>query len=442
MVMALFLVFPPFLVSQSFGLQRIDELGGVQRIYEAGYAPRTYGEAFHVTEVSGPPTESPYETEEAPDVWRLYRSIRSSANYDSNIFSSRNDPRDDIVYVYEGNIGLSRSQKTYYVRLFYNAGYVQNIENEESNGYYHSQRTEFGYRFDRLSINANNTISPRTRIAVGERTDLGDRGTTISPVTDGAHVDLNYKFSPKTTAFFLYNYGLFYTPHEPPGEGSNSQTHEFGPRIRHALTPKTSIFAEYKWSVIQYIDDQSTKSWTETARAGISGRLNPKTSYGFDVAFPVRTYKSSEFGDIEGIALGWNLFRKVTPKLAGSIYGSWNNTLEDLDISRSSSLTRSSETHGVHLTWQATPHLSVFADASATFLWGEGFIMKEDPENGTLAFSRTPAEDIYRWGVGLNWAPKRYLSVFFGYDYLNHNESFSNDEFDRHRAVGSAEVVF
>ncbi len=441
-VLAFALVVQPFFVSQSFSLQKIDELGGVQRIYEAGYIPRAYGESFHVTEIAGPPTESPFTTEEAPEVWRLYRSIRSSAVYDSNIFGLRNDPRDDIVYVHEGKIGIDRSQKTYYVRLFYSVGYAQNIENEESNGYYHSQSTAFGYRFDRLSINVNNTINPRTRISVGERTELGASSAIISPVTDFAHVDFNYKFSPKTTASFLYDYGLFYTPHQPPGGSFNSQTHDFGPRVTYALTPKTTVFAEYRWRTEIYFEDQELREWDQTFRAGISGRINPKTAYTFEAAFPVRDYKAP-IDTLEGVAaLRGSIFRRITPKLTGSLYGSWDNSVQDLDTTRSEGRVRSSETYGVHLNWQASPRINVFADASATFNWSEGFVSRTDPENDTLVFSRSPADDSYRWGVGLNWTPKRYLTIFMGYDYSNNNSSFSNNESERHRAVSSAEVTF
>lgn len=441
-VLTFALVVQPFFVSQSFSLQKIDELGGVQRIYEAGYIPRTYGEAFHVTEIAGPPTESPFTTEEAPEVWKQYRSVRFSTNYDSNIFGLKHDPKDDMIYVYEGRFGLEKSQKTYYVRLFYNIGYVENIENEKGNGYYHSQQTAFGYRFDRLSINVSNTISPKTRIGVDERTELGAPSAIISPVTDHAHVDFNYKFSPKTTASFLYDYGLFYTPHQLSDSGFNSQTHDFGPRVSYALTPKTTVFAEYRWRTIIYFEDQEFREWDRTFRAGISGRINPKTAYTFDAAFPVRDYKAP-IDRLGGVAaLRGSIFRRITPKLTGSLYGSWDNSVEDLDTTRSEGRVRTSETYGVHLNWQASPRINVFADASATFNWSEGFVSQTDPDNETLVFSRSPADDSYRWGVGLNWTPKRYLTIFMGYDYTNSNSSFSNNESEQHRAVSSAEVTF
>jgi len=430
------------LVSNSASaLQQMEDFAGTQRRFEPGYAPRLYGTTFHVTEVKGAPTESPYATGEAPEVWRQYRSLRFSTNYDSNIFSSRNDPKDDMIYVYEGKIGIERSQKTYYVRLFYNIGYVENIENEKGNSYYDSQQTEFGYRFDRLSINVSNTISPKTRIAVGQRTELGAPGATISPITDHARVDFNYKFSPKTTASFLYDYALFYTPHELSDSSFNSQTHDFGPRITYALTPKTTIFAEYHWRTIIYFEDQEFRQWTQTLRAGISGRVSPKTAYTFEAAFPVRDYKSP-LDTLEGAALRGSIFRKLTPKLSGSIYGSWDNSVEDLDTTRSEDRVRTSETYGLKLTWQATPRVDVFADASATFQWSDGFETQIDPYNDTLSFTRSSADDIYQWGVGLNWTPKRYLTIFLGYDYVNHNASFTNDEYDRHRAQVEAEVTF
>lgn len=329
----------------------------------------------------------------------------------------------------------------YYVRLFYDVAYYDHIEYQKLSDYTHTARQEFGYTFNRFTINVKNSITPRQVVSVGERTDLGPAGSTISPITDLASMDINYKISPKTTASFLYYYDLFYEPHFE-GDSSNSQTHTFGPRIQYQVTPKNQVYGSLLWRNIDYFDDQETKSWTMTPSVGIKSRISPKMTLNFEAAFPSREYKDDLISVVDGVALRGALFRRISPKVSGSIFGTWDNSVEDLDTSRSQNPTRMTQTYGATLSWDIAPRLSFNADASATFNESEGFDTVEDPENDTLSFTRQPEDQSYQWGVGLNWYPKRYVSLFLGYQFLNHNDSFKNNEYDRHKGVGSINARF
>jgi hypothetical protein len=443
--------------------QELDQASGVGQQYTRGYDTRTLGEQFHRDEylaVEGTPYTSIVQYDEAPEsaivpegsepkageAWLYSRSFRTSAVYDSNVDSTPTDPKDDMIYTYSGSFGMQKRQKTYYVQMFYNVAYSHQIEDEKEGNLSYSQTTAWGYKFDRITINLSNTITPQEKVAVGQRTELGDSSSTVQPISDNAHFDINYKVSPKTTASFLYDYSLEYFPeadNSAEAVAFGNQSHSFGPRVTYQVTPKTSVYVGYRWTTEDFFEDSKFREWTETLTLGIRGVINPKTSYSVDSGYKTRVYKDDEFGDSDGFSVRLGLFRKITPKIFGSIYARVDTTDASIDTESASVRQRLEHAYGANLTWRIRPKLSMFAEADVTFdMLEDSEETLADFENPSRFYTRSDENELYHWAVGLRWVPKRNLGFLLAYDYENSNSTFKNFEFEKHRVIASGELRF
>ena len=438
-------------IQKSYGLEKIEEASGPLQIWGPGYTQRTYGETYHATELSGvkevtleEPSYEYEEKERIPEIWRIYRSAGFSTEYDSNIFGSRIDPIGDFIYTWRGRFGLGRREKRYYIKMFYDISYYRYAQWGKENNYNHSQTTEFGYTFNRLTINFSNTCSPHRNVVVGENTWLGAAGDRTTSVSDSAGIDINYKVSPKTTASFLYYYSL---TSYPPGSNTaqavqfGNQTHTFGPQISYQVTPKTLVYSRFLLETIDYFGDQQWKYWSNYPSVGIATRLNPKTSFSFDAGYRTWNYKDSFFGDVNGLDLRAAIFRRITPKISGSIYAS-RSTDQDFDANRGGSLTRLTEGYGVNLGWALSPKMSLDVQADVTYYSGEGYQIVIDPDNSTNRWTQETGNQNYHWAVGWNWHPRPFMSFFLGYDYTNYNDNLVYGAYEKHRAVGSIDIKY
>ncbi len=462
-------------IRNAFCLDKVAEFSGIEDPYRTrGYTARDYGQKFHDLHLEGPsarasdvsygpygrediyyrPQSAVYEPNEALwyDRWRIYRhaSVRATyvskvnfdedSNNDSDLDSSKRGKGDDVFFTYAASVGIGRREKRYYVRMFYSASYTDYIENRKLENFTDNQLTEWGYKFERVSLDFYNSLSPNRSFFAGDRSQLGSSDTVVRSFNDNAGANFNYKISPKTTAGWHYRYVLNYysqSQNESEAASQSSQRHSFGPHIFHRVTPRLTVHADHTWNTIDYFDEQddNSDSGSRVSTVGFTYArpLTAKTFASVSVNYRYTEFDNEFSRPADGLVVSTALFKRITKKVSGSVYyvhaiGEGDDSSNNLDAQSVQDQSTITDTVGGNLTWAIRPRLSFNADASATF--PSGGDNTDNTENGDTAGDDSDG-DTYRYSLGLNWRPRSwhpliYLDVFVGFDHIYHDRD-SND---------------
>ncbi|MBI2094813.1 MAG: outer membrane beta-barrel protein [Candidatus Omnitrophica bacterium] len=420
--------------------QTIDAATGAEQVFTTGYVQRVGAEEFHREETYGP---APAALEEGKERWRFHKGLRFSTAYDANVFNARTDPKDDLIHNYRPYMGFSRRGDFHYLETFYHLSYFDYVENSKQSNLTHLHTLKYEYKKNKWRLVFANQYKPEVSVATGERTELAsassDRVTTES---DEAKMEVEYEMTPKTKLAAFYEYGLmrFSKKKSAQATGFGDQRHALTPKIVYALTPKTSVYASYRFEGV-FTKDGEFSTRTALPLAGAKAQLAPKTTLDTSAGWKERDFLEYNQPTVDGWIYRASLSRKLTPKVTSTF-----SFVRDFNTDYVTTGTQSSKIdttfYGLNVSYAFSRNLSLNAGAGYTLTHQKGLITQKDIENPTLTFTREDEDEQFEWDADLRWSPARDKNLSLAYKSTKKNSSFKDSEYDTHKVVGAAEFIF
>ena len=427
-------------------MQDINALSGADQTFTIEHRYESFAENFHRSEILA---ESPLvdETKKQPlDSWRYTRDFKVNAFHSDNHSTSLHDPKPETVFTYSPAVGLSHRRQNVFISMFYNLSYADFVQNQKSSRLNKSQKTELRFNFNRLTVTLNNLFKPDSAFVQGERTELR--------TTDGKHVityfnsmQLNalYKVSPKTEFSFLYGDELFYFPNtkniNTNNQSQSTLTQTFSPKLSYRLTPKTKVFADYTFGIVNYFKGGTFGSRENSAHVGVGGKIFSDVGVNLSAGYSYVEYLKSVSPALKGFNFNLGVSKKIFPKVRASL-STTHEIGQNFDSALFESNALNKDFYGLILSWRAAPQITVDAEGTVGLSSRQGLITLTDPDNPTMTFTRPREEDTYRWGLRLRWAPRPFFDLLLAYEYINRNSSFKDFEYDAHQLAGSLNYKF
>jgi hypothetical protein len=424
----------------AFASKALDNATGLDQSFTSGYTSRAFAEDLHYQQAYG----NYLQEKKVSTDWIITKVFSPSVTYDSNVTSTRNDPKDDIIYGYTGTVGVARQLKKVFISSFYTVAGTQNVEQEESNVVNHSFGQEVRYIGNRVNVSFTNSFTPSSQYSTGERTELQvDNKTKVTTVADNASLVVGYRVSPKTKVDWNLGYRLFYFPVAQTSaavNGFSEYTITTGPQLTYQILPKTNLSAAYSFERSYFYEGGEFSSKSDTITIGTTTRVTPKISVSGSVGYTMRSYDNNVLA-FNSLNLNLGGTYRLTEKVFWSL-GYQSNTSEDFDALLGENKTQDNYSYVTNLSWRISGRMSANLGGSIIVTSKEGFITLPDPDNSTLAFTRELENIAYEWDASWDWTPAPYVSFKLGYRYLNQNSSFVDFEFDDQRFLGSANCRF
>ncbi|MCG3175512.1 MAG: hypothetical protein MOGMAGMI_00445 [Candidatus Omnitrophica bacterium] len=424
-------------------LDVIDAVSGEDQAFTAGYSGRSTAEKYHRDQTYGVE-----ELLERPDGWSWGRTVKTSVTYDGNIFSARQDPKDDLIYTTGLPMTWTRQRKDGYVKLFYDINYVTYVENEKLGRANHQMGTTVGYRIDKLTMTLNESFRPSSAVSVGERTELKTaESSRVTTFSNALSLNTDYDVSTKTRIGWDYAHNLFFLPSAQNAatlSNFSTQKHTFGPRFSYQWRPRVGVSGRAVWTVTDYyLETGAPFDSVESAYGGgINLKLTDKTSLYAGADLVHREYEQFEIEPTKGYRFQSSINRRFSPKISGTITYTRDNTSETLDRTLYSSFGQTQQQAGINLSWFLTTKITIEGSASAGLIENEGLITRRDPDNPTLTFTRPKEDDFYQYSLSLRWRPRPAFSFLLAYFFFKKNSTFKDFEYDNQRFVSAVEYVF
>ncbi len=212
--------------------------------------------------------------------------------FDSNPFRMRDDVKNDFIistvprfaaHLSDPDSGLELLDINY---MFYYYKYTKHPDQDRFDHYFN-----FDFKLPKLiqiagkkiRIDVHEFLHPGTYYASSE--DRSFR-KVIANETWG---EVFYPISPKTSVGMKYKHELEYYLQKEYYDFSYQKNH-VTPSFYYHVTPKTSIFGGYSFSVITYTTGGTYDSNSNTIRAGVLGQLTPKSSVRATTSYEFRNY--------------------------------------------------------------------------------------------------------------------------------------------------------
>ncbi len=373
--------------------------------------------------------------------WQPYGSFDFSTVYDSNLFNSRIDPKDDLIYTYVATAGFERQGDKVYFDTAYDLAYSDFVENEKLSRFGHVISSRFRWTDDRFKFTFENTFKPDSPYNVGERTEfLLLEPSGIIATSDAARAHVSFELAPRWKLLYTQHYSVYYF-HNEADEPFSAQAFIFNPKIMHEINDKTALYVSYSYRVKDFFKRGIFSSKQHIPRAGFVTSLGPATDLGANVGYAFREYEDLENEDHGGLVakveVTQRLFRRGTLTL-------WGVKVldENFDTSVIDSPNEDAYFVGADFVWRVSPALELRSGASAGFTSREGLATLADPDNSSLTFTRELESDFYGWSADVKWKLNSQWSILLGYKFFNKNSSFKDFEYEDHKAVGSIRADF
>ena len=386
----------------------------------------------------------PYEE----DLWQYRRTFEIGTLYNTNAKGLSHDPTGDLIYTFAPTVGMSRKSEHTVVDLTYGLTHVRNAQDEEASVVSHQLTTEVGYLLDGLRLTFSDDFSPRSVLARGERTELAVDNASQDSVfafSNAFKIQLAYPLTKKTEASFVYSNIATVFPSRTASISANKaqsdMVHVYNPRITYKVTPKFSVFGDYKREIRDFFEGNASDSRAHTIQTGFAMPALFKTKLTASGGYFIRDYRSPGTRSSIGCVYTIGIAKPLTRKIAVSLFSS-QEIGENLDLRTSPSPKTVTTLFGYNLSYFINQHLSLQNNATAGFLEKTGSITKTDPENPTRTLTRPNVSDTYVWGLGLAWNPRPFFSAFAGYDYVNQKAPFNSSETKTHRFAVSGAINF
>lgn len=447
MALAMF-ISPLFLTPNAIAFKDMDTLSGVDRTFTTRDPYDTFGETFHKNEIL---FEKPVVDEVAKqdmDTWRYYKSFRSGAYHDDNYSATPRDPKGETIYTNAVNTGMSHRTQYTYIKMFYDLSYADYVQNDKANRFSNTQTTDMRFNFNRFKVAINNTFKPDTAFVQGERTELKTtNGKQVITYADSASIALDYKYSPKTTMSFKYGDTVFYFPKTnniaTDNSASSSMIHEFSPKLSYQLTPKTSVFVSHIYSIFDYFKAKDSIGYHQNQlNVGVNGKLFSDVGISLSVGYSYQEFSKSVSPVVKGMVYQAGLSKKILPKVRATVSSTReiNNSFDSAVLGANNLI---SDFYGLNLNWQVLPRVSVDGEASVGYTAREGYVITlADMDNPTNFYTRSREDQLYKWGLRINWTPRANFGLSLAYEFINKNSSFKNNEYYSNQLLGSLNYIF
>ncbi len=386
--------------------------------------------------------------------WRFSKSFRVSTLYDSNLFYSRTDTKDDVLFIYSPSVGASigtPNESRFFLRAFYDLNYVDYVEMQKFSRFNQALRFQAGLHQPKFDLIFSNVFKPASARETGERTELAaSNNSRVIAHSDGASLSGNYHLTPKVDLTASYNFNLLIFPvasnRNNPGVNLFSyQQNSISPGIEYKYSPKTTFYFNSTAGMTDYFEGGNLSSKNYGVLAGLRNRLTPKTDVTLEAGYGWTDYLTGGIPGLEGPRYGAILRRQLSPKISATLSAS-QSVNEAFDFTQLSS---EADTFKVVSTilrtdvkWNVNEPMLVEAFVSAQDNTRDSLYTMTDPENDTLTFTRSLEDHVYTWGLNCQWRTKGSWTYFASAESVTKFSSFKNLQYDEQKIAGSLRMDF
>jgi hypothetical protein len=243
---------------------------------------------------------------------------------------------------------------------------------------------------------------------------------------------LGYAWSPKFSTVTSYTFGYTDYDDETLSFFEDRFEHTFGNEFRFLVAPTTTLIAEYRFGIVDYVDNDSRDSTSHFLLAGIDHSFSPRFNLSARAGAEFRTYdQSSPFGaDDEPVSpyVEFTLNYAVAQNTALSWTNRYGITESNIPELRNSVSYRTA----LSLRHAFTPRIA--AGLNVAYQHDD-----YDPDNITPGFT----EDSFDVNVWARYSINRNWAFDLGY---NHTEVVSEEalfrEYTRNRVYGGVTFTF
>ena len=418
---------------------------------DEAYVKRFGESAFEgVEEAISPQVEQNRE----PGAVQIEKAFAFSTEYDSNVFLRRNDPKDDVSFIYTPSVGIVRGRKgetKSYLQTFYNLTYVDHVEYQKLSRFNHQILSKIGWRTDKLRVDISNDARPYSAKSAADRTELHSSTTAqVIDHSDTFRLSVAYDVTPKITLSHAYGYAIDYfaassNENNRGVEHSSEQVHSFNPRISYAWTAKTTLYTDYQFKMSDFFRGGQFASKTQTFNFGLNHVFSLKTALNTQAGWAFNDFNEDGIRSGNGFVYRAAVIHKFSEKLSGTLYTA-KSLGKSYEAAGATIFTESLNVDiysgGVALGWAVTPSMNLKTGFKALFTHRDGYITLTDTENPSLSFTREHEDEIYAWNVDWSWVPKGSWAYYLRYELYNHNASFKNFEYTAYSLLGSLQYTF
>lgn len=221
--------------------------------------------------------------------------ISESFVYDTNPFRKERNVKYDYIIETAPFIGLNLSDPESGMDalvLNYTLYYYTYLRHKEQNRFDH--RVNFDFKAPRLlsmfgrkiSLNVRDYFHPGTYYSTSESSKY------LYQVYNELETEVALTMTEKTSLSMTYEHNIQWYIRDD-FENFNYQKNMISPSFYYHITPKTSIFGGYAFSVFDYYEGGLYESHSNIIRGGMVGELTPKSSIRLSTGYEFRDYHSA-----------------------------------------------------------------------------------------------------------------------------------------------------
>lgn len=204
------------------------------------------------------------------------------------------------------------------------------------------------------------------------------------------------------------------------------------PTFYYQLFPKTSVFGEYNYGIIDY-DEHTTNSNSHyhQFRIGLKGEYFPKITGIVKAGYEHRIYDESIKSDFSGFTMYGNVIYRFKERSTLDIYGE----RRPVESTYSTNSYFAANTIGFKFDHQLLERL---------FLIGGAYYKHNKYPDETTEGSKTAKrrDSILDGKLGLRYEIRDWIHVEGSYEYKQRDSKFSNFEYKDNKVLGKVSVVF
>ncbi len=247
---------------------------------------------------------------------------------------------------------------------------------------------------------------------------------------------LGYAWTPRFSTVSSYTFGYISYDDETIARFEDRFEHTFGNEFRFLILPTTTLVAEYRLGIVNYVDDNGRDSLSHFFLAGVDHSFSPRFNVSVRAGVEVREFDSSEtrilFGNVDDSRVAPYAEATVNYALAQNTSLTWVNrySLEQPNVP--DALTRQTFRTALSVRHNFTARISAGLNAA----------YQHDEYDATFS-NPNFNEDSFDIGLSARYAINRNFSVDVGYD---HTEVVSPDalfrSFSRNQVYAGVTFTF
>jgi len=321
---------------------------------------------------------------------KLEPSIKIEQRYEDNIYLVASDTKDDFVNTITPEIKL----EVPFGNDLFSIGYFADLisyarledENKQNNNFYADLSLQGAKFFLKLSEEFNQITEALTYVE--DLTDYNKNCATAAFGGNFAHTGFEVQYE---NIDYEYQWA---------SNTSDYNEHEFDITATYLVQPKLKALIEYSHGEIQYDDDSTREGDYDELLAGLRGNLTSKLEGAVKLGFQSRKYKSRKDWD-EAV-----LYMDLTQRFSKATK---LNFIADRSA-KESTFTTENYYERSRLAAYLTQRLTGKTKALLELVYQ----LHEYPKNDGSSEARE--DDIWEFGVGLNWFVREWLEADVSYE--------------------------